>query len=317
MQGCSYKAFKSYGAKEFFRTKRAVGILSWLEEIDYEMEIANGLWIETNKSIRGYRFDLEGHTFINDLVPFRLGSFDMIMGIDWLSKRRAKIVCFEKIVQISLSNWKILEAHGEQPEKDMEPFPTNYTGEKQPKDFLTFDRLTKSAHFLAIREDYKIERLERLYINEIVARHESIRNTTRFVYRLPSPDRWSKKGVVRLYKRSKLSPRYVRPYKIVERVGLVVYWLRLPQELIGVHDTFYVSNLKKKCLADANLHVPSEEVKIDDKLHFVEEPMKIMDCEVKKLKKRRIPIVKVRWNSRRGPEVTWEREDEIKRKGKL
>ncbi|GJT05132.1 putative reverse transcriptase domain-containing protein [Tanacetum coccineum] len=93
----------------------------------------------------------------------------------------------------------------------------------------------------------------------------------------------------------------------------VAYRLRLPQELVGVHDTFHVSNLKK-CLADVTLHVPLEEVKINDKLHFVEEPMEIMDREVKKLKKRRIPIVKVRWNSRRGPEFTWEREDEMKRK---
>ncbi|GJR59285.1 putative reverse transcriptase domain-containing protein [Tanacetum coccineum] len=82
---------------------------------------------------------------------------------------------------------------------------------------------------------------------------------------------------------------------------------------IRVHDTFHVSNLKK-CLADVNLHVPLEEVKIDDKLHFVEEPTEIMDREVKKLKKRRIPILKVRWNSRRGPEFTWEQEDEMKRK---
>ncbi|GJW87462.1 putative reverse transcriptase domain-containing protein [Tanacetum coccineum] len=80
-----------------------------------------------------------------------------------------------------------------------------------------------------------------------------------------------------------------------------------------IHDISYVSNLKK-CLADVNLHVPLEEVKIDDKLHFVEEPMEIMDREVKKLKRSRIPIVKVRWNSRRGPEFTWEREDEMKRK---
>ncbi|GKB58512.1 putative reverse transcriptase domain-containing protein [Tanacetum coccineum] len=93
----------------------------------------------------------------------------------------------------------------------------------------------------------------------------------------------------------------------------VAYRLRLPQALMGVHDTFHVSNLKK-CLADVTLHAPLEEVKIDDKLHFVEEPMEIMDREVKKLKKRRIPIVKVRWNSRRGPEFTWEREDEMKRK---
>ncbi|GKE37530.1 putative reverse transcriptase domain-containing protein [Tanacetum coccineum] len=122
-----------------------------------------------------------------------------------------------------------------------------------------------------------------------------------------------RKGVVRFGKRSKLSPRYVGPFEIVERVGPVAYRLRLPQELVGVHDTFHVSNLKK-CLADVNLHVPLEEVKIDDKLHFVEEPMEIMDREVKKLKKSRIPIVKVRWNSRRGPEFTWEREDEMKRK---
>ncbi|GJY24436.1 hypothetical protein Tco_0398094 [Tanacetum coccineum] len=122
-----------------------------------------------------------------------------------------------------------------------------------------------------------------------------------------------RKGVVHFGKRSKLSPRYVGPFEIVERVGPVAYRLRLPQELVGVHDTFHVSNLKK-CLADVTLHVPLEEVKINDKLHFVEEPMEIMDREVKKLKKRRIPIVKVRWNSRRGPEFTWEREDEMKRK---
>nr|GFB97256.1 putative reverse transcriptase domain-containing protein [Tanacetum cinerariifolium] len=122
-----------------------------------------------------------------------------------------------------------------------------------------------------------------------------------------------RKGVVQFGKRSKISPRYVGPFEIVERVGPVAYRLRLPQELIGVHDTFYVSNLKK-CLVDANLQVPLEEVKINDKLHFVEEPLEIINCDVKKLKKRRIPIVKVRWNSRRGPESTWEREDEKKRK---
>ncbi|GJS47587.1 hypothetical protein Tco_0597708 [Tanacetum coccineum] len=122
-----------------------------------------------------------------------------------------------------------------------------------------------------------------------------------------------RKGVVRFGKRSKHSPRYVGPFEIVERVGPVAYRLRLPQELVGGHDTFHVSNLKK-CLADVTLHIPLEEVKINDKLHFVEEPMEIMDREVKKLKKRRIPIVKFRWNSRRGPEFTWEREDKMKRK---
>nr|GEZ43375.1 putative reverse transcriptase domain-containing protein [Tanacetum cinerariifolium] len=85
-----------------------------------------------------------------------------------------------------------------------------------------------------------------------------------------------RKGVVRFSKRSKLLPRNIRSYEIVKRVGPVAYRLRLPQDFVGVHETLYVSNLKK-CLADANLHVPLEEVKIDDKLYFVEEPMGIMD----------------------------------------
>ncbi|GJT22860.1 reverse transcriptase domain-containing protein [Tanacetum coccineum] len=109
-----------------------------------------------------------------------------------------------------------------------------------------------------------------------------------------------RKGVVRFGKRSKLSPRYVGPFEIVERVCPVAYRLRLPQDLVGIHDTFHVSYLKK-CLADVNLTVPLAEVKIDDKLHFVEEPMEIMDRELKKLKRSRIPIVKVHWNSQRGP----------------
>ncbi|GKF65780.1 hypothetical protein Tco_0192297, partial [Tanacetum coccineum] len=67
-------------------------------------------------------------------------------------------------------------------------------------------------------------------------------------------------------------------------------------------------------LADVNLYVPLEEVKSDDKLHFIEEPIEIMNREVKMLKRSRIPIVKVRWNSQRGPEFTWEREDKMKRK---
>ncbi|GKF58724.1 hypothetical protein Tco_0172261, partial [Tanacetum coccineum] len=77
------------------------------------------------------------------------------------------------------------------------------------------------------------------------------------------------------------------------------YRLRLQQELSGIHDTFHVSNLKK-CLADTNLQVPLDEIKIDNNLCFVEKPIEIMDHEVKKLKQSWIPIVKVRWNSQRG-----------------
>ncbi|GJV86897.1 putative reverse transcriptase domain-containing protein [Tanacetum coccineum] len=94
---------------------------------------------------------------------------------------------------------------------------------------------------------------------------------------------------------------------IIDRIGPVAYKLELPDELRGIHNTFHVSNLKK-CLADENLIIPLEEIQLDDKLHFIEEPVEIMDREVKQLKQSRIPIVKIRWNSRRGLEFTWERE---------
>ncbi|GJS26139.1 reverse transcriptase domain-containing protein [Tanacetum coccineum] len=121
------------------------------------------------------------------------------------------------------------------------------------------------------------------------------------------------KGVIRFGKKGKLAPRYVGPFEILERIGLVAYRLRLPEELSGVHDTFHVSNLKK-CLADASLHVPLDDIKVDKTLRFVEEPVEIMDREVKSLKRSKIALVKVRWNSKRGPEFTWEREDYMKSK---
>ncbi|GJR50173.1 putative reverse transcriptase domain-containing protein [Tanacetum coccineum] len=116
------------------------------------------------------------------------------------------------------------------------------------------------------------------------------------------------KGVIRFGKRGKLNPRYVGPFKVLERVGEVAYKLELPEELSRVHNTFHVSNLKK-CHADEPLAVSLDGLHFDDKLHFVEEPVEIIDREVKRLKRSRIPIIKVQWNSRRGPEFTWERED--------
>ncbi|GKE41944.1 hypothetical protein Tco_1469228, partial [Tanacetum coccineum] len=101
-----------------------------------------------------------------------------------------------------------------------------------------------------------------------------------------------KVGVVHFGKKGKLAPR-------------------LPEELSGVHDMFHVSTLKK-CLADASLHVPLNEIKVDKTLYFIEEPTKILDREVKSLERSKISLVKVRWDSKRGPEFTWEREDFMK-----
>ncbi|KAI3774094.1 hypothetical protein L1987_48637 [Smallanthus sonchifolius] len=101
------------------------------------------------------------------------------------------------------------------------------------------------------------------------------------------------KGVIRFGKQGKLNPRYVRPFKIMKRVGPVAYQLDLPEGLSGVHNVFHVSNLKK-CLADESLAVPLEELHVDEQLRFIEEPVEIMDREVKTLKNSKIPIVRVR-----------------------
>ncbi|GJY17871.1 putative reverse transcriptase domain-containing protein [Tanacetum coccineum] len=282
---------------------------------------------------------------------------------------------------------------------------------------VIMDRLTKSAHFLPMREDYKMERLARLYLNEIVARHgtrldmsmayhpqtdgqsertiqtledmlraciqdfrgswdvhlslvefsynnsyhssvrcapfealygrkcrspimwaevgevqligpELVQETTKKIsqikdrlkdardrqksyadkrrkplefsagdYVLLKVSPW--KGVVRFGKKRKLAPRFVGLFEIVEKVGPVAYRLDLLEELSGVHDTFHVSNLKKR-LADPTLKVTLDEIRVDAKLNFVE----ILEREFKKLKRSRIAIVKVRWNSKRGPEFT-------------
>ncbi|GJZ80413.1 hypothetical protein Tco_0645407 [Tanacetum coccineum] len=121
------------------------------------------------------------------------------------------------------------------------------------------------------------------------------------------------KGVVRFRKKMKLAPRFVGPFEITKRIGPVAYRLRLPVELNGVHDTFLVSKLKK-CLVDPILQVPLDEIQVDTKLNFVEEPVEILEREFKKLKRSRIAIVKVWWNSKGGPEFTWEREDQMRLK---
>ncbi|GKA32482.1 hypothetical protein Tco_0718849 [Tanacetum coccineum] len=121
------------------------------------------------------------------------------------------------------------------------------------------------------------------------------------------------KCVVCFGKKEKIAPRFVGPFEIAEKIGPVAYRLRLPEELNGVHDTFHVSNLKN-CLADPTLQIPLDEIQVDAKLNFVEEPMEILEREFKKLKRSKIAIVKVRWNTKRGPEFTWEREDQMKLK---
>nr|GEY24046.1 hypothetical protein [Tanacetum cinerariifolium] len=151
---------------------------------------------------------------------------------------------------------------------------------------------------LGVVENNLMEKLTRQYLKEVVSRHEVL-----VLIILDCDD--SKGG--------KLNPRYIGPFKILAKVGTVAYRLELPEQLSHVYSTFHVSNLKK-CLFNERLDIPLDEIHVDDKLNFIKEPVEIIDREVKRLKQSHIPIVKVRWNSRRGPEYTWERKDQMQKK---
>nr|GEY10294.1 putative reverse transcriptase domain-containing protein [Tanacetum cinerariifolium] len=228
--------------------------------------------------------------------------------------------------------------------------PKTSTG--QDTIWVIVDRLTKSVHFLPMKETDSVEKLTRQYLKEVVSRHrvgdaqltspKIIHETNGKIIQIKKhiqaardrqksyADRRRKplefevgdkvmlkvspwKGVIRFGKRGKLDPCYIGPFKILAKVGTLAYRLELPEQLSRVHITLHVSNLKK-CFVDEPLTILLEEIQIDDNLNFIDEPVKIMDRQVKWLKKSRILIMKVRWNSRQGPKFTWEREDQMKKK---
>ncbi|GKA89395.1 putative reverse transcriptase domain-containing protein [Tanacetum coccineum] len=187
--------------------------------------------------------------------------------------------------------------------------------------WVIVDRLTKSAHFLPMNKDYKMDRLARFYLNEIVSRYGVpiaivVSHQESVVRQLCGlrleKCRLGKVFWFRIEKEREIALDLLDFWMFIEKVGPVAYMLDFPEELNGLHDTFHVSNLK--CLADPTLQVPLDEIRVDDKLNFVEEPVKILEKEFKKLKHSRIAVVKVRWNSKRGPKFTWERKDQMKLK---
>nr|GFA10410.1 putative reverse transcriptase domain-containing protein [Tanacetum cinerariifolium] len=227
--------------------------------------------------------------------------------------------------------------------------PKTSTG--QDTIWVIVDRLTKSAHFLPMKESDSMEKLTSQYLKEVVSRHrvedaqltgpETVHETTEKIIQIKKyiqaardrqksyADRRRKpfefevedkvmlkvspwKWVIRFGKREKLNPCYIGPFKILTKVGMLAYRLELLEQLSRVNNTFHVSNLKK-CFVDEPLAILLDEIQIDDKLNFIDEPVEIMDREVGQIKQRRIPIIKVRWNSRRGPEFTWERNNQMKK----
>ncbi|WMV47004.1 hypothetical protein MTR67_040389 [Solanum verrucosum] len=119
------------------------------------------------------------------------------------------------------------------------------------------------------------------------------------------------KGVMRFDKKGKLSPRYIRPYHIVKRIGSVAYKLEQPQELAAVHPVFHISMLKK-CMGDPSLIVQTENVEIKDNLSYEEIPVQILDRQVRKLRTKEVASVKVLWRNQFVEEATWEAEEDIK-----
>nr|GEX11918.1 putative reverse transcriptase domain-containing protein [Tanacetum cinerariifolium] len=184
--------------------------------------------------------------------------------------------------------------------------------------WVIVDRLTKLAHFLPIRENDSLDKLARLYLNRIVARHgipvsiicDRDGRFTSNLWRSFQKALGTDISMSTAYhpKTDGQSERTIQTPKTC-----CVLALELPQELSRVHRTFHVYNLKK-CYADEPLVMPLEGIHIDDKLQFVEEPIEIIEREIKRLKQSRIPLVKVRWNSRKGHEFTWEREDSFRKK---
>ncbi|GJW04076.1 putative reverse transcriptase domain-containing protein [Tanacetum coccineum] len=214
------------------------------------------------------------------------------------------------------------------------------TSSGQDTIWVIVDRLTKSAHFLPMKETDSMEKLTRQYLKEVVSRHgvptdgqsertiqtledmlracvidfgkgwdrhlplaevgdaqltgpEIIHETTEKIIQIKKriqAARDRQKSYAN--RRRKLNPRYNGPFKILDKVGTLAYRLELLEKLSRVHSTFHVSNLKK-CFVDEPLAIPLDEIQIDDKLNFIEEPVKIIDREVNRLKQSRIPIVKV------------------------
>ncbi|GJV26751.1 putative reverse transcriptase domain-containing protein [Tanacetum coccineum] len=450
----------------------------------YDIELADGKIIEVNTLIRGYTLNFLNHPFNIDLMPVELGSFDVIIGMDWLAKYHAVIVCDDKLVRILFGN-EILIIRGDgsnngnesrlniisctktqkflfsrtlpglpptrqvefqidfipgaalvarapyrlAPSKmkelcssvrseDLEALSVQNKWDNITIDFVTklpktsngydtiwviVDRLTKSAHFLSMKENDSMDQLARLYMKEVVTRHgipvsiicdRDGRFTSNFwkafqkalgtrldmstTYH-PQTDGQSKRTIHTLedmlracvidfgngWERHLLLIEYsynniyhasikATPFealygckcrspvcwakvKDVQLTGPEIIQettekiIQIKQRIQAIHDrqknysyvrrklnprvhsTFHVSNLKK-CLFDEPLAIRLDEIHIDDKLYFVEEPVEIMDREVKRLKEIHIPNIKVRWNSRIGPEFTWEREDQFRKK---
>ncbi|GKA51727.1 hypothetical protein Tco_0744923 [Tanacetum coccineum] len=304
------------------------------------------------------------------MIPLSRRSFDVLVGMDRLSKRKFGIVCHGKVVRIPLEGdsyvgvmvqrttrsrenrmitlvsvnligvvLNVKEEHGVHLKLELEllrkeklyakerywPTPSETSKvENAPAEMLRdldqeMEKRADDGYTLWIKLYSKYEYEIRyhpdnskewnsgddqlrlrwmIYLVVLADAAESVRDSIGFEYCLASSSGWTKSPVLW----AEIGETSLTGLELVLETTDKV---EVAEELSSVHYTFHVSNLKK-CLADANLHVPLDEIKVDKILRFVEEPVEIMDQEIKKLKRKKIALVKVRWNSKRGPEFTWE-----------
>nr|GEW89153.1 putative reverse transcriptase domain-containing protein [Tanacetum cinerariifolium] len=386
-----------------------LNILPVTLDTTYDIEMANGNLVGTNTINQGCTLTLLNQPFEIDLMPIKLDSFDVVIGMDWISKYYAKIICDEKVVHIPIDGEiliiRVIEKKSNENGLEdipvvrefLEVFPEELLGlppvrqvefqielgEDQETAFQLLKQKLCKALILALPEgndDFVVYcdashqglgavLMQREKIVTVISHPDSAIITGCFGIKATpfealygqkclSPVCWAKvgdvqrtgpkiihettekivqiqqrlqaardqqrsysnvrrkplefqvgdrvmlkvsprKGVIRFGKQGNLNPRYIGPFKILERIGPVAYKQELPEELRNVHNTFHIYNLKK--CSDKSLVIPMKELQLDDKRNVVEEPVEIMDREVKQLKQSRIPIVKVRWNSKRGP----------------
>nr|GEV48813.1 putative reverse transcriptase domain, ribonuclease H-like domain, aspartic peptidase domain protein [Tanacetum cinerariifolium] len=403
----------------------------------YNIEFADGSLVSINTVIQGVTLTLLNQPFKIDLMPIKLGSFDVVISMDWLSKYHAKIICDEKVIHIPINGETLIIQVARAPyrlapsemqelsdqlqelaDRELTQKNKKYIwGEDQEIAFQLLKQKLCEAPILALQkgnddfvvyydashqvleaqnealkeENIKAKNLRGMdkafeicpdgtcciknqswlplfdfgkgwekhlplvefsYNNSYHASIKAASFEALYGRKCRSPVCWAKvgdvqltrpkiihettekivqirqclqaakdrqrsyanvrrkplefqvgdrvmlkvsprKGIIRFGKRGKLNPRYIGPFKILERISSVAYKLKLPEELSNIHSTFHISNLKK-CLSGESLIIPMKELRLDDKLNFMEETVEIMDREVKYLKQSRIPIVKVR-----------------------
>nr|GEW81969.1 hypothetical protein [Tanacetum cinerariifolium] len=251
-------------------------------DVSYAVKLADVRVVETNIVLRGCTLGLLGHPFNIDLMPIELGSFDVIIGMD----------CKKEEAAFQLLKQKLYSALILALPKGSENFMVYCDASHKGLGAVLMQREKVIAY-----ASWQLKIHKKNYTT-----HDLELGVVVFAHFLPMRENDSVE---------KLTRQYLK--EVVTRHGVPILIISdRDDQLSRVNVTFHVFNLKKY-LSDEPLAIPLDEIQIDDKLNFIEEPVKIMDQEVKLLKQSRILIVKVRWNSRRGPEFNWEREDQMKK----